>query len=114
MDELNPKCESVTSCFPDASTVDSPMDLAEVSDLLEGLQDISCIDCGYAPLEYQALFEVEKLARLKHILDKQENGIEISYRCVRCRSCLDCKNSDKVDKIPLREEAELYDLSTYW
>ena len=110
LDELNPQCESVTSCFPDASTVDSPMDLAEVSDLLEGLQDISCIDCGYAPLEYQALFEVEKLARLKHILDKQENGIEISYRCVRCRSCLDCKNSDKVDKISLREESELYEI----
>ena len=62
------------------------------------------------PWGNQALIEVEKLSRLKNILDRQESGIDISYRCVRCRSCLDCKNSDKVDRISLREEAELYEI----
>ena len=36
-----------------------------------------------------------------------EGGLEISYRCVRCRDCLDCKNSDKTEHLTLREEAEM-------
>ena len=68
-----------------------------------------CHHCGeeLCP-EYVALYEDEKISRLKHLLDSQETGEEITYRCIRCRNCLDCKNAEKVDKISLREEAELY------
>ena len=78
------------------------------------LLDVSCADCGVVLLEggvdESVLYEDEKLSRLRHLLDKQETGVEISYRCVRCRDCLDCRNSEKVDKISLREESELYEI----
>ena len=44
------------------------------------------------------------------MVDLQEAGLDISYRCVRCRNCVDCKNAEKVDKISLREEAELCEI----
>ena len=84
--------------------------LLETSELLDKYQHITCVDCGFAPLDHRALIEVEKISRLKHLLDRQEHGIDISYRCVRCRNCLDCKNAEKVDKISLREESELYEI----
>ena len=33
-------------------------------------------------------------------------GTEISYRCVRCRGCLACKTSGKVDSVSVQEEIE--------
>ena len=76
--------------------------------------DVSCIDCGVVLLQVgdadSVMYEDEKLSRLRHLIDKQETGVEISYRCVRCRDCLDCRNSEKVDKISLREESELYEI----
>ena len=108
LDSLN--CQEEKDYNQFTQSVDMNMTVTEVNKLLEEYQHITCIDCGYAPLGNQALIEVEKLSRLKNILDKQESGIDISYRCVRCRSCLDCKNSDKVDRISLREEAELYEI----
>ena len=68
-----------------------------------------CHDCGKKlSQKHLALYEDEKISRLRHILDSQETGIDISYRCVRCRECTDCRNAEKVDKISLREEAEDY------
>ena len=84
--------------------------LSEDVDLL----DVSCAACGVVLLEGgvddSVLYEDEKLSRLRHLIDKQETGVEISYRCVRCRDCLDCRNSEKIDKISLREESELYEI----
>ena len=74
------------------------------------LREVVCFSCGDQVLSSEALYEDERLARLKHLLDRQENGMDVSYRCVRCRDCLDCKNSEKVDKISLREESELYEI----
>ena len=37
----------------------------------------------------------------------QEAGLEVDYRCVRCRDCSQCKNADRTEKISLREEAEM-------
>ena len=31
---------------------------------------------------------------------------EITYRCMRCRNCVDCRNSDQIEAISYREEAE--------
>ena len=80
------------------------------TEMYEQVRNATCFDCGYPVVDDIALYEDEKLTRLKLILDRQEQGIEISYRCVRCRSCIDCKNSSKVDKISLREESELYEI----
>ena len=70
-----------------------------------------CEDCGTdLPAEYIAALETDRLSQLKQIVDHQEAGLDISYRCVRCRNCVDCKNAEKVDKISLREEAELCEI----
>ena len=109
LDEFDPAhCKNTCDSHEYVDT--EPVDLSELSGMLDQYQLVSCIDCGVAPLDYEALYEVEKLSRLKHLLDKQEHGIDISYRCIRCRNCLDCKNSEKVDKISLREESELYEI----
>ena len=47
-----------------------------------------CHDCGEELLEdHVALYEDEKISRLKHLLDSHETGVEITYRCIRCRNC---------------------------
>ena len=33
-------------------------------------------------------------------------GTEISYRCMKCRNCVDCKNASRIEEISLQEEAE--------
>ena len=86
---------------------------SELSDQHVLHQDIACTACGVFLLhggEDSVLYEDEKLSRLRHLIDKQETGVEITYRCVRCRDCQDCKNSERIDKISLREEAELYEI----
>ena len=37
----------------------------------------------------------------------ETSGLDVDYRCVRCRSCSGCRNADQTDKISLREEQEL-------
>ena len=72
-----------------------------------------CSTCGLNLEEYDYYVfsqENERLARLKHILDLQDHGVDITYRCIRCRNCSDCQNAEKVDRISLREEAELHEI----
>ena len=48
----------------------------------------------------------DKTRTLKNLLFAQEGGLSIEYRCVKCRSCWECKNSDETEKLSLREEQE--------
>ena len=117
------EAKEVESCLDElvVSSCDSTIDTESIvpvqtfsscaaAELCNFSQVAICTDCGKHVLNDQALYEEEKLSRLKHILDKQECGLDVSYRCVRCRDCIDCKNSVKVDKISLREEAELFEI----
>ena len=36
----------------------------------------------------------------------EEVGSEVSYRCIKCRSCSDCKDHDTSRSISIREEVE--------
>ena len=49
----------------------------------------------------------ETLREIKNLRLEQECGIDINYRCVRCRECSACKDSDRSEAISLREEAEM-------
>ena len=71
-----------------------------------------CFSCGdELSLEYVAAYQdEEKLSRLRQIINSQDNDIDITYRCIRCRNCSDCKNAEKIDRISLREEAELHEI----
>ena len=52
--------------------------------------------------------EDERIKDLNSLkIQLEEGGLEISYRCVRCRDCSDCKNSAKTEHLSLREEAEM-------
>ena len=76
-----------------------------VNDLSLGLR---CEDCDQEiTTTCYANNEEDKLSQLRQLVDIQEAGLDISYRCIRCRNCTDCKNAEKVDRISLREEAEL-------
>ena len=35
-----------------------------------------------------------------------ELGCEITYRCVNCRTCKDCRDGDQTEAISIREEVE--------
>ena len=47
-----------------------------------------------------------KLRDLKYWYRQMEGGTTVDYRCPACRECTKCKDSDKTDKISLREEVE--------
>ena len=68
-----------------------------------------CMECSSIETEESSAFLSEESAwELKGLLREVENsGLDVEYRCVRCRNCADCRNSDQTDKISLREEQEL-------
>ena len=70
-------------------------------------QDIvqPCSDCGHA-------FNInidsdDKIARLKKLQPAIDGGLNIEYRCSRCRNCASCKKAVDTERISLREEAEV-------
>ena len=49
----------------------------------------------------------EKVRELKKKFSLLESGLEIDYRCVKCRECSQCKNADLAEKVSLRQEQEM-------
>ena len=45
-------------------------------------------------------------AELDKFIEAENIGNDIKYRCLRCRVCSDCKNSDSIDELSLKEERE--------
>ena len=35
-----------------------------------------------------------------------DTGLNIDYRCVKCRNCVDCRNVDETEKVSLRQDVE--------
>ena len=52
----------------------------------------------------------ERVSDFKKSQGINESGLEIEYRCPQCRTCVECKNSDRTEKLSLREESELYQI----
>ena len=50
----------------------------------------------------------DKVRDFKRFQEIHESGLEVEYRCPRCRECLDCKNADRTEKISIREECEMF------
>ena len=42
----------------------------------------------------------------KQLRQAQQEGLEIQYRCPKCRDCSSCRRSHETERISLREEAE--------
>ena len=49
----------------------------------------------------------EQIRKIKKRLSLLESGLEVEYRCVKCRECVQCRKSDLAEKISIREEQEM-------
>ena len=49
----------------------------------------------------------ETFKEIRKVRLEQECGIDFNYRCIKCRDCQACKESDKTETLSLKEEAEL-------
>ena len=50
--------------------------------------------------------DMERAKILKQFILSQDKGLQVEYRCVKCRDCWSCKNADESEKLSLREEQE--------
>ena len=65
--------------------------------------------CIHCPSHSTVLIASDERTRdFKRFQEIHESGLEVEYRCPKCRECLDCKTADKTEKISLREESEMY------
>ena len=49
---------------------------------------------------------IEKISPLCKLKLLEDGGLNVEYRCVKCRDCSDCKKAEESEKTSLREEAE--------
>ena len=77
--------------------------LVEESDV-EEIDAPTCVDCGevFNGLSTQTEDEVAS----KRMQKAQNDGIDVQYRCPRCRACTDCRRSHETERISIREEME--------
>ena len=58
-------------------------------------------------LSYSGVFPNKRSPKALIKFEEAESaGTEISFRCVRCRGCADCKNGEKIECIRIQEEVE--------
>ena len=79
-----------------------------------------CVDCG---VEFEsmdrhvsAMLEdttalltenKESVSSIKKLVEAQDKGLQIEYRCPTCRKCTECLKPIETERISLREEAEV-------
>lgn len=72
--------------------------------------NLSC--CSHCPADTAVyVASDERVREFKKHQDIHESGLEVLYRCPKCRNCADCKAADKTEKISLREESEMHEIS---
>ena len=81
--QVNPACRLLCSSNPNFADIEVPED------------EISYSYGSKAPMKKSKLFESVENA-----------GSEITYRCINCRNCSDCKKSGQIDCISIQEEIE--------
>ena len=81
--------------------------ITDLLDISETVKNTSCLDCGESlNTALVSLNDDEDTRYLRMIQKAQEEGLNIEYRCPKCRNCNDCRNSHETERISLREEAE--------
>ena len=76
-------------------------DFVGFGELHGGPKQLQCHTC---PDVY--LMNDEETSYLKSLQKSCEEGLTIEYRCPKCRSCSDCRNSCETERVSIREEAE--------
>ena len=94
-----------------AISLDAPSDMQ--------LPSLDCNVCGLivtpeiwteeiaAAVDTPAAEDESKIKTIKDNWSQLESGLDIEYRCVKCRECNGCKKADLTEKISLREESEM-------
>ena len=67
---------------------------------------ISCNECGRQVMALVKNEDDESISALKRLQQAQQEGLDVSYRCLKCRDCTACKRSHDTERLSLREEAE--------
>ena len=116
-------------CFPfddDQSHFDEEIDALKLEEIdgtgnITHNSDVSCSNCGVCVVMLKSTKDLldgvralpaktdeddEYLSSLRKLQHAQHEGLNIEYRCPRCRSCGDCRRSHETERISLREEAE--------
>ena len=52
------------------------------------------------------MFKVTASDDLRKLEDIGSSGLQVEYRCSRCRDCVQCRGSDQTEKTSLREDAD--------
>ena len=99
--------------------IDASGKMTDVQD--EVLKDAMCNNCGTAlsmmkssedflsrlqSLSTRSEDDDEYLTAIKKLQYASSEGLNIEYRCPRCRNCNDCRRSHETERVSLREEAE--------
>ena len=62
-------------------------------------------DAGWvAPMSWNVC--IPELTYATNASEIEDLGGEVQYRCMRCRHCNDCRKSEVIERISLKEEAE--------
>ena len=51
------------------------------------------------------------ISKMKQIVEAQDKGLQIDYKCPKCRRCVECLKPIETERISLREEAEMAEIS---
>ena len=99
------KCLSENSVQVNHQQASQPVDTCLV---VTYCQDCANVDLVSSCSSLMAMTGEDRIWELKGVMKQIENsGLDVDYRCVRCRSCSQCRDADMTDKISLREEQEL-------
>ena len=85
-------------------SISAEEDLAETDEELTD-QIFSCCDHCVTNVSAE-----ERVSDFKKYQEMHDSGLEIEYRCPKCRECLECKSADKTEKISLKEESEMFEI----
>ena len=102
-------CSSLKSYKP--SIDHFPLNILETDDPLDKFTVgtlCSCYDCHHQVSENLSKVFSSNSAQseLQKFLKMQEAGLDVSYRCRKCRTCQKCKGGDVEERLSLRQEAE--------
>ena len=106
--ELARKCNADEGEMPEITELVRVED-AEADSELSSDEDDIFFCCKHCP-SYTSVgvASEERVREFKKFQEIHDSGLEVDYRCPKCRECLDCKNADRTEKISIKEECEMF------
>ena len=98
----------ITEC-EDETEVDDNLPVENICCSMCGIelcQDSQIVESLVNSLTTSSELEDDSTQALKRLQQAHQEGLQIEYRCPRCRQCNDCRRSFETERVSLREEAE--------